>query len=125
MALLDQKEQYMYIQQPNVTERTVPKTISKPLKSKSGITKLEKVMMIAMVAVIAVIAVINLNTQSSINSTSVEIQKTEMAIDEVKKQNSELSMEVSELSTYDRIWKKAKALGLKLNEKNVKVVSGQ
>jgi cell division protein FtsL len=81
--------------------------------------------MIGMVTVITGIAVMNLNVQSSINSASVEMQKTENNIDEIKKQNSELSMEVSELSTYDRIWKKAKAMGLKLNEKNVKVVSGQ
>ncbi|MGG0656003.1 cell division protein FtsL [Rummeliibacillus pycnus] len=123
MALLDQKEQHIYIQQPDITEKLVPKTESKPFKNR--VTKIEKVLMIAMVAAIAVIAVMNLNIQSSINSTSVEIQKTEASIDEVKKQNSELSMEVSELSAYDRIWKKAKALGLKLNEKNVKAVSGQ
>ncbi|MFJ8261632.1 cell division protein FtsL [Rummeliibacillus sp. NPDC094406] len=123
MALLDQKEHHIYIQQPVAPEGLVPKPAKKPFKS--IITKTEKVLMIAMVAAIAVIAVMNLNIQSSINSTSVEIQKTEMSIDEVKKQNSELSMEVSELSTYDRIWKKAKALGLKLNENNVKVVSGQ
>jgi len=123
MALLNQKEQYIYTQQPVAPERHVPKTATKPIKS--IFTKIEKVLMIAMVIVIAGIAVTNLNVQSSINNASVEIQKTEMNIDEVKKQNSELSMEVSELSTYDRIWKKAKALGLKLNENNMKVVSGQ
>ncbi len=104
-------------------EKTVQKNVTRPIKSR--VTKIEKLLMIGMVAVITVIAVMNLNVQSSINSTTVEIQKTENNIDDIKKQNSELSMEVSELSTYDRIWKKAKAMGLKLNEKNVKVVSGQ
>ncbi|ETT85765.1 cell division protein FtsL [Viridibacillus arvi] len=78
-----------------------------------------------MVTIIALLSVMNLNTQSAINTTSVEIQNIENKIDETKKQNAELSIEVSELSTYERIWNKAKELGLKLNEKNVKVVSGQ
>ncbi|MGX9133571.1 cell division protein FtsL [Rummeliibacillus sp. JY-2-4R] len=123
MALLDQREEHVYIEQPSMPIKTGKRTAPKTFKSR--ITKLEKMIMIVMVATIALIAVANLNTQSTINNTSVEIQNTEMNIDEAKKQNSELSMEVSELSTYDRIWKKAKALGLKLNENNVKVVSGQ
>lgn len=123
MALQEREEQHNYILQPMAPEKTVQKNVTRPIKSR--VTKLEKLLMIGMVAVITVIAVMNLNVQSSINSTTVEIQKTENNIDDVKKQNSELSMEVSELSTYDRIWKKAKAMGLKLNEKNVKVVSGQ
>lgn len=123
MALQERKEQLINIQQPIGPEKTVPNTTSRAIKSK--VTKIEKLLMILMMASITVIAVMNLNTQSSINSTSIEMQKTEGNIDQVKKQNSELSIEVSELSTYDRIWKKAKAMGLKLNEKNVKVVSGQ
>lgn len=123
MALQEREEQHNYILQPMAPEKTVQKNVTRPIKSR--VTKLEKLLMIGMVAVITVIAVMNLNVQSSINSTTVEIQKTENNIDDIKKQNSELSMEVSELSTYDRIWKKAKAMGLKLNEKNVKVVSGQ
>lgn len=123
MALQEREEQHNYILQPMAPEKTVQKNVTRPIKSR--VTKLEKLLLIGMVAVITVIAVMNLNVQSSINSTTVEIQKTENNIDDVKKQNSELSMEVSELSTYDRIWKKAKAMGLKLNEKNVKVVSGQ
>ncbi len=123
MALQEREEQHNYILQPMAPEKTVQKNVTRPIKSR--VTKIEKLLMIGMVAVITVIAVMNLNVQSSINSTTVEIQKTENNIDDIKKQNSELSMEVSELSTYDRILKKAKAMGLKLNEKNVKVVSGQ
>ena len=123
VALQEREEQHNYILQPMAPEKTVQKNVTRPIKSR--VTKIEKLLMIGMVAVITVIAVMNLNVQSSINSTTVEIQKTENNIDDIKKQNSELSMEVSELSTYDRIWKKAKAMGLKLNEKNGKVVSGQ
>jgi cell division protein FtsL len=33
-------------------------------------------------------------------------------------------MKIDELSTYDRIWEKAKELGLKLDSKNVKLTEG-
>ena len=124
MALQDRSEQHVYIQQQPIAPEKIEKRATQK-QFKNRVTKIEKILMIGMVTVITGIAVMNLNVQSSINSASVEMQKTENNIDEIKKQNSELSMEVSELSTYDRIWKKAKAMGLKLNEKNVKVVSGQ
>ena len=41
---------------------------------------------------------------------------------EQQKVNSDLEVQVSELSTYERIWEKAKQLGLTLNEDNVKGV---
>jgi len=34
-------------------------------------------------------------------------------------------MQIGELSAYDRIWEKAKEMGLKLNENNVKAVEGK
>ncbi|MEK4093460.1 cell division protein FtsL [Viridibacillus sp. FSL R5-0477] len=125
MALLNRQQQQTYIQQPQPTvpERTVQQPTPRP--SKRILSKGERVLLVAMVTIIALLSVMNLNTQSAINTTSVEIQNIENKIDETKKQNAELSIEVSELSTYERIWNKAKELGLKLNEKNVKVVSGQ
>lgn len=39
-----------------------------------------------------------------------------------RKANNDLKLQVSELSTYERILEKAKELGLNLKEKNVKVV---
>ncbi|MBK3494494.1 cell division protein FtsL [Viridibacillus sp. YIM B01967] len=125
MALLNRQQQQTYIQQPQpkVPERTVQQPKISP--SKRILSKGEKFLLVAMVTAIALMAVMNLNTQSALNTTSIEIQKIEKKIDETKKQNAELSIEVSELSTYERIWNKAKDLGLKLNEKNVKVVTGQ
>ena len=53
---------------------------------------------------------------------SIEIQKTETKIENQLKVNSDLHVQVEELSTYDRIWEKAKQLGLTLNQNNVKTV---
>ena len=58
-------------------------------------------------------------------TTTTDIALIEKEIDATIKNNTDLSVQVSELSTYDRIWKKAEELGLKLNEQNVKVVPGQ
>ncbi|KOO49374.1 cell division protein FtsL [Viridibacillus sp. FSL E2-0187] len=125
MALLNRQQQQTYIQQPQPTVPERPVQQPTPRPSKRILSKGERVLLVAMVTIIALLSVMNLNTQSAINTTSVEIQNIENKIDETKKQNAELSIEVSELSTYERIWNKAKELGLKLNEKNVKVVSGQ
>ena len=66
-----------------------------------------------------------IQTQTAVRSTTTDISQIEKQIDTTSKENTDLSIQVSELSTYDRIWKKAEELGLKLNEQNVKVVPGQ
>lgn len=50
------------------------------------------------------------------------VQKLEASIDEQKKENNDLYVEVQRLSAYERILQKAKELGLSLNENHVKVV---
>jgi cell division protein FtsL len=62
------------------------------------------------------------SNEAAIYEINKDIQNTEKKIQEQKKVNGDLEMQVSELSTYERIWEKAKELGLKLNENNVKVV---
>jgi len=51
------------------------------------------------------------------------VQSLDGKIDKQEAKNNELKLQVTELSAYDRIWTKAKELGLKLNENNVKVVN--
>ncbi|HWO95089.1 MAG TPA: cell division protein FtsL [Bacillus sp. (in: firmicutes)] len=51
-----------------------------------------------------------------------DIQALESKISSQERANNELKLQVVELSTYERIWAKAKELGLDLNENNVKVV---
>ncbi|WP_422123605.1 cell division protein FtsL [Planococcus sp. X10-3] len=119
MALNARKESY--IQQP-----AVPHTPSQqPVRKKALITKGEKVLYLSFLAVFVMCALLVLQNQSTIQATTHEIQTIENDIGEIQRQNTDLSVQVSELSTYERIWSKAKELGLKLDEQNVKVVPGQ
>jgi len=123
MAMHARTTSSTYIQQPVVhPQPTVQPTIK---SNRKVFTKGEKVLFILFVSVMALFCVGILQTQASIHATAQDIQTIEQQIDETKKQNTDLSIQVSELSTYERVWEKAKALGLKLNEQNVKVVSGQ
>ena len=117
--------QNTYINEPLTTEQHQPTKQQNRKRKKSIITAKEKMLYIAFIVVVAVLAVTILHKQSSIQQTTIEIQKIESEISEIKKQNVDLKVQVSELSTYERIWEKAKALGLTLNEKNVKVVPGE
>jgi cell division protein FtsL len=63
-----------------------------------------------------------ISAQASIYEVNKDIVSMEKTMGEQKKVNNDLKMQVSELSTYERIWEKARDLGLKLNENNVKVV---
>lgn len=110
-----------YIQQP-----AVPQNPSRqPVRRKSLITKGEKILYVTFVAVCILCAFVILQNQSKIQASTQEIQTIEQSVSEMTKQNSDLSVQVKELSSYERIWAKAKDLGLKLNEHNVKVVPGQ
>lgn len=117
--------QYSYVQQPVVPEQQQPFIKQNSHKKKKVITAKEKLIYIAFIILVAVFAVSILHKQSSIQQTTMEIQQIESEIAETEKQNVDLKVQVSELSTYERIWEKAKALGLTLNEKNVKVVPGE
>ena len=66
-----------------------------------------------------------LHNESQINDVNREVQLLSGKIEETTKQNTELSIQVKEQSTYEKVWKKARELGLNLNEKNVKVVPGR
>lgn len=110
-----------YIQQP-----AVPQKASQQLKKKKNVvTKGEKILYSAFVVVCILCALLVLHNQSTIQASTQEIQTIERSVNETVKQNTDLSVQVSELSSYQRIWSKAKELGLKLNDHNVKVVPGQ
>lgn len=85
----------------------------------------EKFLFIVFALIVASFAISILHTQGEIQSLSIEIQTIEREITEINNNNVDLKVQVSELSTHQRIWEKAKELGLTLNEKNVKVVPGE
>jgi cell division protein FtsL len=97
-------------------------TVQTKVRQKVGITKGEKLLGALFITFICVMAVQLIQAQADIYAVNKEIQDVQKAIQEQEKQNEQLQLQVNELSTYERIWQKAKELGLDLNENNVKVV---
>ncbi|QPQ32151.1 cell division protein FtsL [Lysinibacillus sp. JNUCC 51] len=120
-AVRVRQHQQQQVQQP-ITPPSPQPTI---IRRKKTNQKFEKTMLIVLVSIVAVLSVLVLNKQAAIQTTSMDIQKIETEAEEITKKNVDLTVRVSELSTYDNIWKKAKELGLTQNEKNVKVVPGE
>jgi cell division protein FtsL len=82
----------------------------------------ERVLFFAFGILVCIGAAFIVSKQAAIYEANKEIQLVESSIQEQQKVNRDLEMQISELSTYERIWEKAKELGLTLNENNVKVV---
>ncbi|WP_409305326.1 cell division protein FtsL [Peribacillus sp. SCS-155] len=106
-------------QQEAVKQETVQTTV---MVRKGKITFGELVLLCVIALMVTAFSIKIVSNQSAIYETNKEIQKVEASIDNQTKVNNDLSVQVSELSTYERIWKKAAELGLMLNENNVKVV---
>lgn len=109
------------LRQEQQTQQTqqAPKKVR---KQKRWLSPGEKILGIAFGAVVCFGSVHIISNQSSIYELNKEIQDTQAMIQEQQKSNSDLTIQVSELSQYDRIKDKARALGLELNDQNVKVV---
>lgn len=113
-------------QQPQQEPQHIPAKQKSSKSRQSGkFSRREKLLFIGLIVVVALFAVSILHTQGAIQTTSMEIQQIETDMQEISNQNVDLKVRISELSTYERIWEKAKELGLTLNENNVKVVPGQ
>lgn len=120
-AVRVRQQQHQHVQQP-VTPPSPNPTIKRRKKPNQ---KFEKSMLLVLVGIVVVLSIFVLNNQAAIQTTSMDIQKVEKEIDEITRENVDLTVRVSELSTYDSIWKKAEELGLTQNELNVKVVPGE
>ncbi|WP_341301844.1 cell division protein FtsL [Lysinibacillus sp. FSL H8-0500] len=120
-AVRVRQHQHQQVQQP-ITPPSPQPTIRRRKKTNQ---KFEKTMLLLLVGMIAVLGIFVLNKQAAIQTTSIDIQKIEIEADKVARKNVDLTVRVSELSTYENIWKKAEKLGLTQNEKNVKVVPGE
>ncbi|OIK14040.1 cell division protein FtsL [Bacillus sp. MUM 116] len=109
-----------YQEQQQVSEsiQAKPKVIVK----KSWLTPGEKVLGIAFAGMVCFGAIHMISNQAQIWQVNKAIQESESTIEMQKKANNDLKVQVSELSTYERIYEKAKEMGLVLNENNVKVV---
>lgn len=91
-------------------------------KRRLRLTLAEKLLIVSFLLFVFYAAVHTVSTQAQIYELNKDVQKLESAIDEQKKENNDLYVEVQRLSSYERILQKAKELGLSLNENHVKVV---
>lgn len=103
-------------------QRTVQAPAKEPVKRNSILTPGEKVLIFAFGAMVCFGATFMVSKQAAIYEVNKEIQIIEGDIQEQQKVNSDLEVQVSELSTYERIKKVTEKLGLTLNEDNVKGV---
>lgn len=97
-------------------------SIKPNVKKRANITLGEKCLAVLFGAALLFGGVEIISNQIGIYKTNIEIQKIEATMGDQTKLNSDLLVQVQELSTYERIWAKARELGLVLNENNVKVV---
>jgi cell division protein FtsL len=115
MKLEQQRQEQQQQQQMPVQEPII-------IKRRASITPGEKFLIVLFVSLFVIGAINIVAKSTAVYQANVEIQKTEAKIEEQTKLNSDLHVQVEELSTYDRIWEKAKELGLTLDQNNVKSV---
>ena len=94
----------------------------KRIKQKGWISPGEKILGITFGALVCFGSVHIISNQASIYQVNKEIQDTKVTVQEQEKSNSDLTIQVNELSQYERIRDKAQELGLTLNDQNIKVV---
>ncbi|MGM7720267.1 cell division protein FtsL [uncultured Metabacillus sp.] len=92
------------------------------IKRRASVTPGEKFLIALFIGLLVFGAVTIITKSYTVYQTNIEIQKTEAKIEKQTKLNSDLHVQVEELSTYERIWEKAKELGLTLDQNNVKSV---
>lgn len=102
-----------------------PKKQRKVKQSKKRVTVGEKFLYVLLTSILVLFASTILHTGSELNDVNRDVSALNSKLEETAKSNTELSIQVKEQSTYERVWEKAKEQGLNLNENNVKVVPGR
>ncbi|CAM3696092.1 cell division protein FtsL [Mesobacillus zeae] len=103
-------------------QQTVQSPKADVARGTAWLTPGEKILALVFGIMVCFGAAFIVSKQAAIYEVNKDIQLAESTIDEQKKVNIDLGNQVDELSRYERIWEKAKELGLTLNENNVKVV---
>lgn len=123
MALEQRKMVSSYVREHEIPE--TPQIEPKKERSRKLFSPGEKCLFILFTSILVVFSSAILHAEGQLNDVNREAQVIGNQIEEKTKQNTELSIQVQAESTYDKVWKKARALGLNPNEKNVKVVPGR
>jgi cell division protein FtsL len=109
-----------YLEQQQTEQKVQNK--SQVIIKKSWLTPGEKIIGLAFAGFVCFGSIHIISNQAKIYEVNKDIQVIEAKVSEQQKVNSDLQVQVSELSAYERIYKKAKEMGLIKDENNVKVV---
>ncbi|WP_050181534.1 cell division protein FtsL [Domibacillus robiginosus] len=105
----------------HVVEQPKKASVKQRKINRSFFTPGEKVLFLVFVLTVCFMSAKLISTQAAIYETNKQIQDVEAKIQEQQKVNHDLDVQISEESTYEKIWERAKAMGLDLS-KNIKVV---
>lgn len=92
-------------------------------KSKIRITKGEKLMVFSSAFVVVFILLVQVFCGAMAGNLSLTVEKLKYEIDTQEKKNESLEMQVSELTSYDKIKDVVKDMGLAYNNNNIIVIS--
>lgn len=106
-----QQEQTKQIQQQRVI-----------VKKRSTFTLGEKILFVACLFMALVGSIFIISNSVKLYQVNMDIQAVEAKLEKQEKINNDLHVQKEELSNPERIWSKAKELGLTLNPNNVKGV---
>ncbi|ARJ51604.1 cell division protein FtsL [Staphylococcus lutrae] len=113
-----------YQHRPQVKPRKKQATQKQGVKKQVVVrlTRFEKMLYITLVTLIVVISIYMLSLKMDAYDTRGKIADLDQKIEKQSSQNSALKSETMENASYQRIYKKAQAQGMRLQNNNVKVV---
>ncbi|HZG72974.1 MAG TPA: cell division protein FtsL [Chondromyces sp.] len=117
MSQLARKQQLPLERQPAPLKKTEANK-----QKRQWFTPGEKLLFVVFAVVVCFMGAKIISTEAAVYETNKQIQDVENKLASQKKINHDLQLRISEESTYEKIWKRAKELGLNLNEQNIKVV---
>lgn len=123
MALEQRKMVSTYVRDHEIQQ--TPQIEPQKGRSRKLFSPGEKMLFVLFASLLVAFSSVILHTEGQINDVNREVQAIGNQIEEKTKQNTELSIQVQAESTYEKVWKKARELGLNPNDKNVKVVPGR
>lgn len=113
------------LQQQSQQHQQVVTEPKKVTVKKAWFTPGEKLLGIAFAGMLFFGAVHIVSSQAKIYQVNQNVQDIQTKISDQQRANSDLQVQVSQLSNYSRIVDKAQQMGLSLNADNVKVVPGK
>lgn len=92
---------------------------------KSWLTPGEKIIGVVFAGLVCFGSIHTISNQAKIYQVNKDIQTVEDMVKAQQQVNSDLQVQVKDLSNYQRIYGIAKNMGLAVNENNIKVVQGK